>query len=451
MMVICLQMFSHRWKLNCNGQTNSFSQYSICIKDMLTFILLFAYLCFVLNANACSSLLSKRRSRIDEHYFYSFSSPNKGNRAIPDQLHQVNVVIKTRNLDVLHEALMNVSTPGHQDYGKHWTRDKIADLTSNVPSSRKVANYLQQYGLTIVERSKYDEHLIVEGTVAQWETLLSTNFYEFQHSLWNNQIYIRANEGYTLPAEIDSHIDFLLQVNDFPPIARKPSPKHPIPHHGHLKLSSKGRISTLQTIVPGFTTPAFLNQHYNISSNTGNTLTSQACFESLGQFLSPADLATFQTHFEIPLQSIAGEIGPLVTTQIADTPCVAKAASCAESNTDFQYIMGIAQAIPTYLIYYDNTEFVGMLQDVISMNNPPKVISISYGGMGYSLNYIALFNQYAQMAGLMGITILSGSGDDGAPSAMVRGDPFVCSYSPIFPAFSPYVLAVGATQVSLKY
>jgi subtilase family serine protease len=47
----------------------------------------------------------------------------------------------------------------------------------------------------------------------------------------------------------------------------------------------------------------------------------------------------------------------------------------------------------------------------------------------------------------MGVTIVCASGDDGAVSRDVRTyGSLSCSYSPTWPATSPYVLAVGATQ-----
>ena len=60
------------------------------------------------------------------------------------------------------------------------------------------------------------------------------------------------------------------------------------------------------------------------------------------------------------------------------------------------------------------------------------------------------FDNEAMKAGLMGVTLILGSGDNGAVSAFAveRGDPPYCRYAPSFPAVSPYVLSVGATMAS---
>ena len=58
---------------------------------------------------------------------------------------------------------------------------------------------------------------------------------------------------------------------------------------------------------------------------------------------------------------------------------------------------------------------------------------------------MALFNYYAAFAGLIGVTLVAASGDGGAAEVM---EPHQCgqSYELLFPASSPYVTAVGATQ-----
>ena len=62
------------------------------------------------------------------------------------------------------------------------------------------------------------------------------------------------------------------------------------------------------------------------------------------------------------------------------------------------------------------------------------------------LPYMEIFNQQAIKLGLMGVTIIVASGDDGAPGVAAIYNSSACSYDPVFPASSPYVTAVGATM-----
>jgi hypothetical protein len=53
--------------------------------------------------------------------------------------------------------------------------------------------------------------------------------------------------------------------------------------------------------------------------------------------------------------------------------------------------------------------------------------------------------------GVMGVTIMASSGDDGAVSSQAADDPLNCLYSPSFPATSPYVTAVGKNTYIYTY
>jgi tripeptidyl-peptidase-1 len=82
------------------------------------------------------------------------------------------------------------------------------------------------------------------------------------------------------------------------------------------------------------------------------------------------------------------------------------------------------------------------------MANPPLVNSISYGSNEASLPSVLTkqFNNEAMKAGTIGVSIFVSSGDDGAAGSAARSSASACGYAPSFPATSPYVTAVGATQ-----
>jgi tripeptidyl-peptidase-1 len=127
--------------------------------------------------------------------------------------------------------------------------------------------------------------------------------------------------------------------------------------------------------------------------------------------------------------------------------CLNHTNTCGEANLDVQYIKSVAQLVPT-LYYYDNSSdfLLTWSMNLLEMDNPPKVNSISYGTQENTLDadYVDQFETSAILMSALGMTIVASSGDDGAPSS----DAFngICSYSPDWPATSPHVLAVGATQ-----
>jgi tripeptidyl-peptidase I len=135
---------------------------------------------------------------------------------------------------------------------------------------------------------------------------------------------------------------------------------------------------------------------------------------------------------------------------------------------------------PTTHWYTDKNSFADWLLEVANTANPPLVISISYGAGEdtVSSGEFDAFNFQAVKLGLMGITILVSSGgntstipaannlaytitillyncyryhntvDDGVLSHSARMKKDRCAYVPSFPASSPYVTAIGATQVT---
>jgi len=95
-----------------------------------------------------------------------------------------------------------------------------------------------------------------------------------------------------------------------------------------------------------------------------------------------------------------------------------------------------------------NTPFESWIEAVASTTNPPLVNSISYGSIEPEVasSLATTFNTEAMKLGAQGVTIFVSSGDDGVANFQARGDAAKCGYTPSFPASSPYVTAVGATQ-----
>lgn len=169
-------------------------------------------------------------------------------------------------------------------------------------------------------------------------------------------------------------------------------------------------------------------------SNVNNT---QAVAEFQGQYYSPQDLTQFFSQFFPGKNStVAGVIGP----NSAGSPGV-------EAELDIQYIMGVNPNAPTYFYSQSSFEFWSDLTNWITVLNsdpkPPLVHSVSYGEQAehtVSASYKDRFNTEMQKLAGRGITIIFASGDSGCGC-------FLCvRYTPSFPATTPYVTSVGATQ-----
>ncbi len=140
---------------------------------------------------------------------------------------------------------------------------------------------------------------------------------------------------------------------------------------------------------------------------------------------------------------------------MSDSACSININDCAEANLDVQYLTAVSQLTPTTYYYWGSMTdlWVGFLIDVSSRrgsSTTPLVISISYGGPEYQFSsiYLHSFRIEALKLAAQGVTIVASSGDDGANCAAgLCSTSALCGYYPMFPASSPLVTAVGATQV----
>jgi len=131
--------------------------------------------------------------------------------------------------------------------------------------------------------------------------------------------------------------------------------------------------------------------------------------------------------------------------------CLLEPNNCGEANLDVQFIMGVAQGAPTWFWVIDPNSQDPFLDWVIALaatKNPPLVHSISYGGIVTEEPLANVFRYNTEMCkfGLRGMTVFVASGDDGVANYGARADSSQCGFNPSFPATSPYVTAVGATQ-----
>ena len=124
-----------------------------------------------------------------------------------------------------------------------------------------------------------------------------------------------------------------------------------------------------------------------------------------------------------------------------------------EGNLDVQYLMAIAPLSPTTFWHVkQGVLFSSWLFDVAYTIKPPLVHSISWG-MDEIYASPGEFNGFevaAMRLGLMGVTLVAASGDQGAHGNSAN-PATQCEYIPLYPATSRYVLSVGGTMVRLEF
>ena len=320
-------------------------------------------------------------------------------RSQPDVVHSVVFSIQQRNIDRLEDILLDVSDPQSVNYGKHLTYEEVQELTANPEGTQRLLNFLEsakskhKLDYKITKQSLNGEFVTVEAPIKLWETLFSAEFHEFSCDDVPDVHFHRALQ-YTIPVELNKHISSVFNTVQMPDLNSAALKRIRASKRHHLSPSyyaamnggndSLSDATTTSSISPqatrelkGYVTPALLKRIYNIDSNNGFQLGSQAVYETIGQTFSPTDLTLFQKQFALPLEAVSHVIGG----HSDNHACAADHGNnCIEANLDVQYLMAVANNVPTTYYYWSGDDFLlDWIQQVADMASPPLVFSISYG------------------------------------------------------------------------
>ena len=359
-----------------------------------------------------------------------------------DHIHEIIFVLQQRNIDELTRILHDVSDPMSANYGHHLSGEQVGAITMNPEARDAVVTYLSAHGATIVSETLHSEFISATAPVSVWNKMLDTVFMTFHQRQIDGDIeeIVRA-EKYSVPKELDEHVDCVMNTIEMPVVLTRKSKTYKLPSSTGIKA----RFS--ESDYSGYVLPTTIRKYYNLSSNHGNGFSTQAIFGGRMDYLNPTDLAKFQSYDDIDIDQPALNINGHVTS---DASTMVAGGDWGEGNLDVQYIIAVSHGSPTtYWSWLINISL--WLRSVLTYVEIPKVLSISYGGSeAYtSSQEMRLFNTEAIKIAVRGTTILVASGDDGAVSYESRsGNLDKCDYFPIYPGSSPYVLSVGATSVS---
>jgi len=349
----------------------------------------------------------------------------RGQECPMDQKIDLIFAIKQQNLDLLDKIFWEVSDPDSPEYGKFLTAEQLGKLIRPKDESiDTILKWLHQQGVSAKSYrfTPHKEFLKVFVDVAKASELLGgIKFHYFSPAVKTASTsrlrLARSLDAYSLPAEVAAHVDFVGGV------ARLPK----------IKTMKVTPLSNQYSAV----TPSVIKQAFNITAVGSSSKNLQSVNQFLGQFFSPADLTSFQQQFNVPVQSVSKVYGP----NVPSNPGV-------EAALDIEYIMGVANNIPTWFIstggeHEGQEPFLEWIVNMTSLGNAaPYVFSVSYGDVESSItmSYATRVSTEFQKIGITGRSVIYASGDDGAGCSSSCN-----SFEPNWPASSPFVTAVGGT------
>lgn len=346
------------------------------------------------------------------------------------------VALKQQNLDVLEKTFYDVSTPGSDRYREFMGIDEISDMVRPTDAVRsRAAAWLSQY---VREEDVQDmgDAFKVTTVASVAELALSTRFVNFHHHRTGRKA-VRQYGPYSIPSELDDAVDMVSGVSEFPDV--------------------EGRRNKMAPAAFDGVVPQTLAAFYNGAGLSASGNSSVGVIEWEGQGYSPADLASFATKTATTIPALSSDhvIGN------------SGASEGDEAQLDIEYALasGVGAEGWFWLNSDQNAWLYGWSTAFFGTADVPYVVSMSYGwseaaqctnGIGGaecqqlgidSLQYVTRVNTEFMKIGLRGVSLFASSGDSGANG---RTDGY-CSdkiLHPTYPAASPYVTAVGATQVT---
>jgi len=361
------------------------------------------------------------------NYFIHAEKWTKLGRSPADLRLEFTIAIKhsSTSRSWLESTFWDVSNPKSENYAKYLTMEEIAQ---EMKPSNKSVEIVKKWLNTRIQKSdihisSFHDYIRCVINVQDAEQLLpGVQYFKFQH-FFDGTIAHRV-DTFDLPSHLRPHVDFISPTTTFP------SPQT------SMKLPTN-----LET------NPSTIRQLYGIGTfeAKGAPGNSQQVAGFLNNSFSPSDLQQFFSNY---YPKGKGRTAKIVGPNDASNPTI-------EASLDVQYIMATGANVPTTFWSTpgqrpypggENEPFVTWLTAVVESSPLPTVISVSYADEEFVIDpdFQARADVEFMKLGVAGVTLLFGSGDNG-----VTGDKGVCpggKFVPWWPASSPYVTAVGATE-----
>ncbi|KYQ99793.1 peptidase S8 and S53 domain-containing protein [Tieghemostelium lacteum] len=293
-----------------------------------------------------------------------------------------------------------------------------------------VQKYLDSI-LEEIEYKIYSDFISIDTTIKKARKLFKVDFYEYQ-SQSTGLIRSRIFGSATLPIELQDHVDFVIGISEFIEDSFSKGNKI-VNQFNKISNSIDSIVSSVPWPPSGIyeagipITPKVLRDFYNIPKDLiGSNPNNYQSIVAFNDYYSSEALEMFDLVYNISNQ--------LVNVQpIGSLDCISSGCDQFESDLDVQFITALALNITTFFAAHEQGEWLLDWALTIQYQNPlPLVSSVSYGipeldqcfvfqGDCTFFNYdntayVRRSNTAFQKLGLLGMTVVIASGDDGSIS-----------------------------------
>ncbi|KAK3386632.1 peptidase S8/S53 domain-containing protein [Podospora didyma] len=376
------------------------------------------------------------------------------------------IALRQQHTDALEQAVLEISTPGHPNYGMHMTRDELRSYTApSLDTTATVTQWLVKHG---IEPSVDNDWVSFTTTVGRANELLGTTFRWFEYA-GGGGAKLRTL-SYNVPDEVAAHIDLVQPTTRFGQLGAKKSPIFEMHRVGPVEdttatatTKTNFAVSEDAAVCGSTITPDCLKTLYNINFTASTSPANKVAFASyLEEYARYSDLQSFEERY-VPRAKGQNFTVEKVNGGLDDQK---SSSDSGEANLDIQYILGISNPIP--ILEYStagrgplvptkdqprppgsNEPYLEWLTYMLAQPDSalPQTVSTSYGEEEQSIprEYaLKTCNMFMQL-GARGVSVIFASGDSGPGNSCVRNTNNATFFEPTFPAGCPWVTSVGAT------
>eukprot|EP01006_Ploeotia_vitrea_P026171 TRINITY_DN59138_c0_g1_i2.p1 TRINITY_DN59138_c0_g1~~TRINITY_DN59138_c0_g1_i2.p1 ORF type:complete len:628 (+),score=323.17 TRINITY_DN59138_c0_g1_i2:94-1884(+) len=351
---------------------------------------------------------------------------------------QVNfmLLLKQRNVEAFQQRAMEISTPGSKLYRQFMTREEVLDMVAPAADEQdKVLTWLAQNGVAKNKVLNLGDAVQVQTTVEVASELFNANLHAFRHRETGRRFIVIMGQ-FSVPEGLV--IEAVDGITGFVPNVRLSA-----------KKATNANMIVPQTVQQSYGVPTSMAP---VAGNNGLGM-----WEYEGQSFSPSDLASYAQSFNVKIPALSSD-------HIIGNNQPSSAGT--EAELDVQVGFATGQGVTPWFWLFDQQDW--LLSSSIQFFNAkdvPATVSISYGwnaadqcqqGIGgndcqkYHLDseqFVGRVNTEFSKIAARGVSMFCASGDSGANGRTDEG----CSethLNPSFPASSPWITAVGATQLT---
>ncbi|KZT10453.1 subtilisin-like protein [Laetiporus sulphureus 93-53] len=419
-------------------------------------------------------------------------------RADPSTRLPLRIGLAQRNLENIDQFLLDVSHPDSPNYGRHWSAERLREtFAPDAEAEEAVRDWLEEELGEGSVKARPGGWLTVDVSIAEAERLLGTEYFVWQYGE-NGREHLACEGRYHLPEHVSHHVDLVLPTLHFdvkmPRTVRREldarsknigAPGNSIVHPKFRAIPQSPLASCDAQITPDCLRALYDFAYYPVATDK-NTI---GIVEYSPEAFLDADMDAFFANFS---PSQVGQRPAVISIDGGYEQTLYEGFSInGEAELDLQYAMALVGANQNVTLYQvgdlveggsfnnfldaldasyctyeggDDPELDGTYPDPYggyqgseNCGTAPlsNIISTSYGYTEAYLGAAYIQRQcyeYAKL-GLMGVTFLYSSGDDGVAGngqcldADGNESYDGTRFDPGFPGTCPYVTAVGATQI----